>query len=634
MKIKLLLLLFLFITISIPNFAQRTPQEEALQLFEDGNYKEALPCFKRLITLFPKDARYQYYAGVCMVQNNAELQKAIDYLTFSSTKTVPRNVYFFLGKAYHYTYRFNEALEAYLKFQQFGERADKELLQCDMHINMAREGKKLLEKKYELDLRKTDTINREDLYSFYNRQLKSGKFVEKEGRSSFLSQTKDMTWCFVPSLLSNSQPVFESLPGGNHKSKDLFQVQKLPEDEWSHPANLGSIINSPYDEDYAFFNVGTSTLYFASKGHNSMGGYDLFKSVFNPDTKSWSTPQNMGFPFNTPYDDFMFVPSDDQTRAIFVSNRGTSGNKLVVYTIPFSNNYSTVDLNSNINYVSQANLSKASKPVAKTMESKPETKPVKQIKPPVSHAYPVELLNQTEYNNLLNSALQYQLQSDSISRVAEDLRLIAQNSKNATEKDKLKKEVYSLQQRSKSTQHKADELYEKARNYEEMYSNKKEQKESSPKVTQDMMRNALITDTSKPPEPKKIEEKRVNNSKPSKTTVIYEFKVMAKSPYASTEQIPMNQKLPDGLIYRIQMGAFSKPVEPDRFKGIVPINAESVKNGTITKYYAGLFNRMADAEKALNKVREYGFKDAYIISFYNGKNIPINRAKELEKDKP
>jgi hypothetical protein len=264
------------------------------------------------------------------------------------------------------------------------------------------------------------------------------------------------------------------------------------------------------------------------------------------------------------------------------------------------------------------------------VEPKPEPKPAKQLKHQV--AYPAELVNQAEYNNLLNLALHYQLQSDSISRVAEDLRLRSQTTKSDIEKDKLKKDVYALQQRSKTTQHKADELYEKARSYEEMYSDKPEHKVSSPKVTKDMMRNALIAgDTTKQSEPPKKADKIP--SKTVKHPVIYEFKVMAKSPYASPDQIPLNQALPDGLIYRIQIGAFSKPAEPEHFKGIVPINGEKLQNGAITKYYAGLFSRMADAEKALNKIREYGFKDAYIVSAYNGKNIPINRAKELEKDK-
>ena len=79
------------------------------------------------------------------------------------------------------------------------------------------------------------------------------------------------------------------------------------------------------------------------------------------------------------------------------------------------------------------------------------------------------------------------------------------------------------------------------------------------------------------------------------------------------------------------MGAFSKPIEPDRFKGIVPICGELIKSSSVTKYYAGVFSRNDDAEKALNKVRENGFKDAYIVSYFFGKSIPLSRAKEMEK---
>ncbi len=623
MKIRLLPVLFFALIIAIPNHAQFAPQEEALQLFENGRYSEALPVFKRLIILFPKDAKYQYYAGACMVKTNSELKTAIEYLTYASERPVPRDVYFFLGKAYHYSYRFDEALDAYLKFQQFGERAEKERWQCDMHINMARNGKKLLEKQFTFDIYKTDTISQGELFSYYNRLLKSGKFQEKKGKSSLLTEAKGQsTWCFVPALLGKNQPLYESSSRGSHKNKDLFQVLKLSDDDWSRPEKLGTTINTPFDEDYAFFNVSESALYFASKGHNSMGGYDIFKSVFNPDTKSWTAPINLGFPFNTPYDDFLFVPSDDQTRAYFASNRETSGDKLFVYTISFTSKYSSTDLTPDIDFITKAHLLVLSKSLVHNIKPQSEVKIIQKEKHPVSHSYPTELLNQSEYNNLLNSALQYQLQSDSLSRVAEDLRQRSQASKNEAEKDRLKKDMYSLQQRSKVMQRKTDELYEKARSYEELYSDRNELKD---------------TFASSQPLNRKDEEKfSKKNKQPAKVPkqpLIYEFKVMAKSPYTSVNQIPLNQPLPDGIIYRIQMGAFSKPVEPERFKGIIPINGETIQNGTVTKYYAGQFSRMADAEKALNKVREYGFRDAYIVSFYNGKSIPINRAKELEKEK-
>ncbi len=194
------ILIIVFATFQLyPALAQNTPQEEAIQLFQEGKYTEALPIYKRLITLFPKDPRYQYYEGVCMVQANTSLTKAIDYLKFAEDKPVPRDVYFFLGKAYHYLYRFDDALDNYLKFQQFGERSEKEKWQCDMHINMAKNGKRLLEKQTVLDVYKVDSVSRDELFSSYNRLMKSGKFQEIAEKSFLFGESKPRTtWRFIP----------------------------------------------------------------------------------------------------------------------------------------------------------------------------------------------------------------------------------------------------------------------------------------------------------------------------------------------------------------------------------------------------------------------------------------------------
>ncbi|HEY4788799.1 MAG TPA: hypothetical protein VIH57_22260, partial [Bacteroidales bacterium] len=361
MKFRDILIILVYTFQSYSVLAQNTPQEEALQLFQEGKYTEALPIYKRLITLFPKDPRYQYYEGVCMVETNTNLTKAIDYLKFAADKSVPRDVYFFLGKAYHYLYRFDEALDYYLKFQQFGERAEKEKWQCDMHINMARDGKRLLEKQVVFDVIKIDSIKNSELFGYYNRLMKSGKFQEKNEKSFLLGDSKARTtWYFLPSFLDKGQDVFQSSVGSFRKDRDLVTIKKLDNDTWSKPQNLGNSINSPFDEDYAYFNMAESALYFASKGHNSMGGYDIFKSIYNPNTKTWSEPINLGFPINSPYDDFLFVPSDDQSTAWFASNRESKGGNLTIYSIRFSKTYSLVELPSNSDFISLAHLTVAS----------------------------------------------------------------------------------------------------------------------------------------------------------------------------------------------------------------------------------------------------------------------------------
>jgi hypothetical protein len=120
---------------------------------------------------------------------------------------------------------------------------------------------------------------------------------------------------------------------------------------------------------------------------------------------------------------------------------------------------------------------------------------------------------------------------------------------------------------------------------------------------------------------KSIEQKNVPKS---------EFAILPKSPYSAANPIPLDETLPDGVVYKIQLGAFSKPLSTSVFKGLTPVSGEKLPNG-ITKYYAGFFLRFADADDALRKVREYGFKDAYVVAFYNRKTINPERAKQLEK---
>lgn len=95
---------------------------------------------------------------------------------------------------------------------------------------------------------------------------------------------------------------FSSDRPGGYGGFDLYRSLILPNGEWSEALNLGPDVNSAYDEDFPFLSMDGSTLYFASKGHNTMGGYDVFKCNFNEETNTWNVPVNMGFPINNAYD--------------------------------------------------------------------------------------------------------------------------------------------------------------------------------------------------------------------------------------------------------------------------------------------------------------------------------------------
>ncbi len=94
---------------------------------------------------------------------------------------------------------------------------------------------------------------------------------------------------------------------------------------WTKPVNVGGKINTIYDEESVFLLQNDSVLYFASEGHNSMGGFDLFKVHKLPDGR-WDEVKNVGYPMNTPDDDmFMFVNKDRRTG--YFTSRGQENNK-------------------------------------------------------------------------------------------------------------------------------------------------------------------------------------------------------------------------------------------------------------------------------------------------------------------
>lgn len=114
--------------------------------------------------------------------------------------------------------------------------------------------------------------------------------------------------------------LFVSDREGGYGGRDIWMVKKLPNGEWADPQNLGEPINSEYDEESPYLHPDGKTLFFSSKGHKVMGGFDIFKSTLQVD-KTWSAPENMGYPINTVDDDLFFTPTVNGKRAYFSSYR-------------------------------------------------------------------------------------------------------------------------------------------------------------------------------------------------------------------------------------------------------------------------------------------------------------------------
>lgn len=120
-------------------------------------------------------------------------------------------------------------------------------------------------------------------------------------------------------------------PGG-FGGRDIYRVVKLPNGTWSEPINLGATVNTKFDEESPFISVDNKTMYFASNGPNSMGGFDIFVSI-RDDNNSWSEPINLGYPINRTGDDLFYTTTVDGLRGYLSSFRPEGYGEKDIYEI-------------------------------------------------------------------------------------------------------------------------------------------------------------------------------------------------------------------------------------------------------------------------------------------------------------
>jgi outer membrane protein OmpA-like peptidoglycan-associated protein/tetratricopeptide (TPR) repeat protein len=122
-------------------------------------------------------------------------------------------------------------------------------------------------------------------------------------------------------------------PDGGLGNRDIYVSMRDEKGKWGKAVNLGPTINTQYGEEGVFMHPDGKTLYFSSQGHKTMGGYDIFKSVF--ENGKWSTPENLGYPVNTPDDDVFFVLSASGRHGYYASFNASGFGEKDIYQITF-----------------------------------------------------------------------------------------------------------------------------------------------------------------------------------------------------------------------------------------------------------------------------------------------------------
>ncbi len=812
--------------------SQSNPQRvKADSLLNKLQFTQALCIYDELIKEYPRDPNIQYPLGICYLMGTRNIDKAIEYLTKASIANVPNMVYFFLAEALRQNYQFNEAIDYYRRFTISGGSRDIKVKDVEPLVTLCENGSFLTRYIFTPTVLDTKSLTSKDFYSYYSIAPSNGSFTSIP--ENLLTPTdKKMNHQSVMFYPKNPQVgdyvYYTSYGNSTSFGKDIFRIKFQDDGYWSKPEVIGDVVNTFLDDDYPYLAPDGVTLYFSSKGHYGMGGYDIYKSVYNPKTRLWSTAENLGFPYNSPFDDFLYVVGDADSLVCFATNRNFLPDTVQLVLMKNEENPIRRSAKSNKELVSLARLNMVGAnfvaeqkkvEVKKDVEAK-KVDDLKKKKPATFSS--VE--NDPEYARVIAKGFAAQMLTDSLITRLEKLRQGFDYIDTAEERIKLEKKVTKVEDDMLAAQKEADMMFVRASQIEQEYLTGKRKPQGKADATfavdnpeyiyqaqfattvfqddeinrlalveqiypqlvkarenafvakdkfrtcsnsssdtvpancdtesksmlsamgsysslmekyfekkytiyNDCLHVALVKSgtkdetirndinaskahirtasaimnnlgdegkvestfeaslmrelallkldlafskiwglklfeqqltsriikletsifgTSQQAEPvkevakkqevvqvvpdgpkiEKLEEVMPVQNIAIKQEIPSDFGVVEKPVYNEENPIPIDSPLPDGVIYRIQIGAFSTLREPQFFKGMVPVFGESV--GKLTKYFIGNLITYSSAENALGVVKSKGFKDAFIIAWYNGKKITSQRAQSLE----
>lgn len=510
------------------------------------------------------------------------------------------NEAFLKANALHNEYRFNDAKAIYdsilkvttdsIQIQQL----NKMIIQCENGIG-------LVEYLYRPNVIAKKDVALSDFYLYY-------------------SDLKDSSWVKNPNPFVNGEhPIYSAIYAPVSHSEYYFaQPDKsgswninhstFNDTTWNAPAMLNEENTSIGDEIFPLVSNDGSKLYFSSNALFGMGGYDIYMCEWDESTNDWGAPTNLGFPFSSPADDFLFMNTSDGNYSIFSSNRDCAKDSITIYVLQFDNlpireaNPSYEDI------VECAKLDvKKSDNESKSADNQDSTDEGDEL-----------------YTKYLNVMAQYRELQSEIKKVeteqsenreqyiaTEDANILKELETKLLDND-LK--IFSLQQS-------LGELSNTIQSIEMDF------------IAQGMIFDADDFDE----EEENVEQQQdfqfVKHSfSENRSFVVNEPEVIFDYSFKIGEeaQFALDNTLPEGLIYQIKFVTLTSKGSLERFKGLSPVYENRI-NSRKYIYNVGLFYSYHEALDQLNVVRRLGFSSAAIVAYNSGESISIQNARKLEK---
>jgi len=434
----------------------------------------------------------------------------------------------------------------------------------------------------------------------------------------------DSTWILVPYILNknignypinnvmrlapNNDVMYFSVQGKDGKW-DIFSSRLIDNVKWSSPEPVNTL-NSQEDEILPYLSKDSKKLYFSSNGLAGMGGFDIYVSYWDEKRNMWDTPQNLGFPYSSPADDYLYVETDGGDYAVFASNRNcASSDSITIYILSFEANPVRSPVQSVEEAAKIASLNNSSYLKAN------------------HHGTPSDTLKKdtetNEYTRMIKDARQLQKEIDENIRTINSNRALLATLNNEDDKNYLIKKIGE------------DEMILLEKQSKLMSANKAIQQKEM-----DFLNKGVII----PREEEIWDKPLIINNRAEQFEV--KLSHYGKLPYIEIVEpvkpvdlsfktsgnfvmIENEQEIPEELFYTIQLFMLSAKADSASFKGISPIFETKTQTGKFN-YTAGRFYSYKELSDALQKLKSMGFRDVLPIAYYKGKIISIKNARLLE----
>ncbi|MEI6555482.1 MAG: tetratricopeptide repeat protein [Paludibacter sp.] len=311
--------LFIFsVILSVSLFAAKVDVGE--QYFNNKQYSKAKVIYENLLRKKPTDPLYNFRYAVCCNELKDATQ-AIIHFELSGQKFPLSLLY--LGELYFKLYRFDESVASYQTYINTLDSIDSKRPELLKKLKKSTSASRLISKVEDISIIDSAQVNKSDFLKFYkfnselgslNQEIINMPHHRKADRIKYLTQRKDRMY------------FSDSIQG----QMNILSAFKLL-DGWSKPQSISDQINTPANENYPFLLLDGVTVYFASDGENSLGGYDIFVTRFNPSTNSYLPPENIGFPFNSTANDYMMVIDEQNKTGWFSTDRNQPSGKIMIY---------------------------------------------------------------------------------------------------------------------------------------------------------------------------------------------------------------------------------------------------------------------------------------------------------------